>query len=130
MLKRQTVLVAGAAAVMLTLGVAAAGDAQPSTQRTMFLTFSHAVTLPGVVLEPGTYTFELAIPMVDQTAVSVRSGDGRRLRYLGFTHLVARVPRLNGQTGVMLGEARRGEAPPITVWYPPDDADGRRFIYR
>jgi hypothetical protein len=52
------------------------------------------------------------------------------LRYLGFTHLVARTPRLNGQTGVALGEARGGQPPPITTWYPLEDADGRRFIYR
>ena len=129
MLKRQVVM-AGAAALALTVAAAAAGDAQPSMHRTMFLTFSQAVGLPGVTLAPGTYTFELAMPLVDQTAVVVRSGDGRRLHYLGFTHLVTRASRLNGQTGVTLGEARRGQAPPVTVWYPPDDAYGRRFIYR
>jgi hypothetical protein len=129
MLKRQSVL-AGAAALAMTVAAAAAGDAQPSMQRTTFLTFSHAVGLPGVTLPAGTYTFELAMPLVDQTAVIVRDAGNGHLRYLGFTHLVARPSHMKGHAGVTIGETRAGTTPPIGVWFPPDDADGRKFLYR
>ena len=129
MLKRQALL-AGAAALAMTVAAAAAGDAQPSMHRTMFLTFSHAVGLPGITLPAGTYTFELAMPLVDQTAVIVRNAGNGHLQYLGFTHLVARPSHMKGQAGVTLGETRGGTPPPIGIWFPPDDADGRKFLYR
>jgi hypothetical protein len=123
-------LLAGCAALALVLAAASTGDARSSMHRTTFLTFSHAVGLPGVTLEPGTYSFELAMPTVDQRLVVVRTGNGQRLRYLGFTQLVRRPHLLRDSSGVQLGEAPIGTPPPVAVWYPPESADGRRFVYR
>ena len=128
MVRRRTWL-AGGLALALVAAPAAPGDAQVSAHQTTFLTFSRAVALPGVTLEPGTYTFELANPWSDRYSVVVRTGDGQRLRYLGITRLVRRPPHMREASGVLLGEAPAGRPQPVTVWYPPHDSDGRQFVY-
>jgi hypothetical protein len=49
---------------------------------------------------------------------------------MGFTERIDR-PREAASGGwVSFGEAARGEARPITAWYPPESSDGLKFIYR
>ena len=122
-------LAAGCAALVLVLAAASTGNARSSIHRTTFLSFTRSVGLPGVTLSPGTYTFELANPSSDQRTVVVRSADRQTLHYVGLTILTPRPRQLNGASGVVLGEAPNGTPPPITIWYPPDDAEGRQFLY-
>ena len=90
------------------------------------LTFSQAVSLPGVVLPAGVYTFEAIRPDI----VRVSSRDGQRVLYTGFTHRVAKPKGLGRDVLVSFGEARRGEPMPITRWYPELRAAGHAFIWR
>ena len=124
---RFPLLAAGAAAVALTI---AAAHTQASTvlSRRELLTFNQAVALPGVKLAPGTYTFELADP--DSAGiVRVRNRASNSVEFMGFTYRIRR-PESRRDSTVVLGEARRGEAPPVLAWYPTDQELGYQFIYR
>ena len=97
--------------------------------RTMYLTFSRSVQLPGVTLAPGTYIFELAEPTSANNLVRVLSHDRRNVYLLAFTLRVDRPRGMRSDQFVSIGEAPGGAPPPITVWYPRDDSTGRQFIY-
>ena len=109
--------------------------AAPSTQGSSMLTtvnrltFSAPVTLPGVVLLPGTYTFEAAPLERNHTIVRVLSAD-HRVSYLGFTVPLSRPRTMDRSTVLAFGEAPRGAPQPIDAWYPIGSHLGHRFIYR
>jgi hypothetical protein len=113
---------------VLIAAMAVVPHAQAPVSRTAYLTFSAPVTLPGTSLGTGTYMFELADPTGDITIVRVSSRDGSKVYYTGFTELVPR-PRTHSDGLVSLGEAAPGMPVPITVWYPRDDPNGRKFVY-
>ena len=94
------------------------------------LTFNTAVALPGVVLPAGAYTFEIANPDSSLRVVRVTRRDTGRVYFAGFTQMVPRPVDLPADQVISLGEAPRGEAVPITVWYPRGRSQGHRFIYR
>jgi len=88
MLMRRAVVVACLLAI---LGLAASSQSDADTyRRTNYITFSKPVRLPGVVLTPGTYIFELPDPMGANDVVSVSSRDRHRVYYTGFTFTVPR----------------------------------------
>jgi arginine exporter protein ArgO len=112
-----------AAAVLLGVSLHARGNVSDTT----YLTFSGAVSLPGVTLGAGTYIFERA----DQNTpdiVRVTSRDRRQVYFMAFTRTVDR-PRGLGNRLVLLGEAAAGTAPPIKAWFPLGDVSGHQFIY-
>jgi hypothetical protein len=131
MLHRKSVFIAGAMALAVLLSSASsqAWQWQPLT-RPNHLTFSASVAVPGAVLAPGSYTFELSAAGTSQDIVRVSSRDGRRVYYTGFTRRVSRPRDLPAGTNVAFGEAAKGEATPIAVWYPIDSSNGHEFIYR
>jgi|tagenome__1003787_1003787.scaffolds.fasta_scaffold20681294_1 hypothetical protein len=120
------------AAFGVVLGLAAgAASLHAGTNATelTYLTFSGPVGLPGVTLQAGTYAFELADLNGSANVVVVRNRARTQLYYMGMTQRVERPDRISVHSTVALGEAARGEARPITVWYPPDTASGHQFIY-
>src|SRR5262249_10094955 len=123
------VLVGSCCAAVLALIIAASSlHAWENPYRTTYLTFSGAVALPGAQLPAGTYLFELP----EQNArnlVRVTSRDRSKVYLFAFTSLITRPAGLRADQVVSLGEARHGEAPRITAWYPVGDSTGRRFIY-
>jgi hypothetical protein len=98
-------------------------------ERTMLLTFSRAVALPGVELGAGTYIFELANPGNDPSAVRVSSPDRRIIYTTMFTNQTVRPASLGPDQVVSFGESRNGAAPRITAWFPDGSNQGRQFIY-
>lgn len=118
-------VVAALAAVVL--GVLAASAQAFVGMHTNQLTFSGAVALPGVVLPSGSYSFEAM--QESSNLVRVWNRNHTRVFYTGFTRQVDRPRNLDPKRTVILGEATRGEAPPITVWYPIGEARGHEFIY-
>jgi len=123
MLKRTVVLIA------IVVGVAAlltASSTQASMSRVNHLTFSGAVTLPGAVLTPGTYTFEAGPSGTNLDIVRVTTRDGRRVLFMGFT-----IPVSRPAAGpiVSLGEAPAGSPQPIAVWYENGATRGHQFRY-
>jgi hypothetical protein len=128
-MKRESYLRACGAALGLVIGVATLG-AQFNANRLEYLTFSAPVALPGVVLAPGKYAFEIADAMGTSSVVRVSTAGTREPRFLGLTWPVNRPLDTTNAAHVSLGEARRGEAVPILAWYPMYDSLGRQFIYR
>jgi|SRR5688572_213350 hypothetical protein len=92
------------------------------------LTFSKAAALPGVTLVPGTYEFEAGPGNTNRNVVRVMD-QNRQTVYLGLTIPTAR-PRGAAAGVVTFGEAARGEAVPILVWYPGGSNQGHGFLYR
>ena len=129
-MNRRKWTIRGCAAAALVLLAASAGDARGTIHRTAYLTFSGPVALPGVSLAAGTYVFEIAAPGFSTNLVRVMSRDGKRLHYMGFTQSVPRPRDLSNHSMVRFAEAPEGTPQPIAVWFPPDTADGRQFLYR
>ena len=117
-----------AAIALLTL--AAATPSRAALELGDKITFSGPVALPGVVLPAGAYTFEIANPDSSLRVVRVTRRDSGQVYFSGFTRLVPRPVNLRADQRIGLGEASRGAAAPITVWYPSGHAEGHRFIYQ
>jgi hypothetical protein len=123
-------VVAGSLALGLSLIAAASGTAGSGARgEQATITFTRALSLPGVTLAPGAYLFEVAESPGSIDIVRVSSRATGKPQFLGFTDHVARPASLKGLSAVRVGEARAGEAAPITVWYPADGSHGRRFRY-
>jgi hypothetical protein len=95
----------------------------------MYLSFSGPVRLPGVTLTAGTYIFEIANPMSTSDVVVVRGRERQKTYFLGMTRPIVRPSGARGEKPVTFGEAARGEAQPITAWYPAGEQVGREFLY-
>jgi hypothetical protein len=100
---------------------------QVNTNERTFLTFSGAVEMPGVTLQPGTYVFKLA----DTPARNVvQVWDEREKDILGqWTFVQAERPRVTEDTVVMFRETREGAMPAVQYWYFPGEKIGKEFIY-
>jgi hypothetical protein len=105
----------------------AAGQFFPLT-RINNLKFSQAAALPGVTLAPGTYQFEAGPGNTDRNLVRVVN-QNRQTVYMGLTIPTTR-PQSAAPGVVSFGEAARGEAVPILVWYPGGSNEGHGFVYR
>lgn len=95
-----------------------------------YLRFTRAVALPGVELAPGTYVFELALPLSEQSVVRVSSADRRKIYLTAFTSEIRRPAGMPQNEVVIFGEARAGSPAPITAWFPIGSDRGRQFRYR
>ena len=127
MLMRRAVVVACLLAIV---GVTVSSPSDADTyRRTNYITFSKPVRLPGVVLTPGTYIFELPDPMGAWDVVSVSSRDHQRVYYTGLTHAVRRPAGLPLDRVVSFDEAPANAAVPIRTWWPIGDSSGRQFQY-
>ena len=126
---KRNLLLAVCGAVALVVVLAPRVGALANVQKTMHMTFSQPVRLPGVSLGSGTYTFEIANPDSGADVVRVMSRDGSRAYFLGFTRAVGRPHALPREQVVSLGESAAGTAPPITVWWPANESTGRQFVY-
>jgi hypothetical protein len=118
------------AVVLLGLVVGARSTQAGPAERTMYLTFSRAVGLPGVELPAGAYVFELALPMSSPSVVRVSSRDRHKTYLLALTNPIDRPARMRADQAISFGEASLGAPPPITAWFPDGTEYGRQFIYR
>jgi hypothetical protein len=119
-------------AIGLGLGLAlgtATGDAWKLPAHPSHLTFTKPVALPGVVLPPGAYTFELPSPQASAHIVRVLSRDRLRVYYTGYTLVVPRPARLPKEQLITFGESRPDAPVPITGWFPLGFTTGNQFIY-
>jgi hypothetical protein len=97
------------------------------TKDKTLMTFTAAVEMPGVTLQPGTYVFRLAdIP----TRNVVQVLDESEKNILGqWTYVQADRPRVTEETLVMFKETREGATPAVQFWYYPGEKIGKEFIY-
>jgi hypothetical protein len=94
-----------------------------------YLKFNRPVALPGVVLGPGEYAFELVNPMTSRNVVRVSNKLRTNTYAMTITRPVHRPKALDAKAVVTLGEARPGEAVPIKAWFPIGESTGYEFIY-
>ena len=91
------------------------------------LTFNRAVSLPGVVLPAGQYSFALADSPLTSNVVVVSSRDRSRVFYVGFTNTVHRPAGMPKTAAVTFGEAPADQAAPIAAWYEDGASIGHTF---
>ena len=121
--RNNSLLVAGLVLAAVTIGASSRADA---IGRIDYLTMNQATALPGVVLAPGTYGFEVVEGHADIVRVTDRAT--RRVLYLGFTDLVRRP---EGSVNLLrFGEAPAGQAIPINAWFPIGATQGHAFRHR
>jgi hypothetical protein len=110
--------------VALSLNVAAQ---QPDTKDRTIMTFSSAVELPGMRLEPGTYVFRLA-DSASRNVIQVLDKDEKDI--LGqWLFVSAERPEVTGDTVVTFRETSAASTPAVQFWYYPGEKIGKEFIY-
>jgi hypothetical protein len=60
----------------------------------------------------------------------VRSADGRKVFYMGFTATVTRPRNMAKDAPIAFGEGLASDARPIAAWYEIGESTGHRFLYR
>jgi hypothetical protein len=120
MTRTKSLLVAGL--VLASFAIAMSSRAG-SIYRTDYLSMNRATALPGVVLPPGNYAFEVLEGHADLVRVTDRAT--LRVLYTGFTDIVRRPAGVNAS--LVLGEAPSGAPLPITVWFPTGAERGLAF---
>jgi hypothetical protein len=125
MTRSKSLLVAGL--VLASFAIAASSRAA-NIGRIDHMTFNRAMALPGVVLAPGTYTFEVVEGHADLVRVTDRTTN--RVLYTGFTDVIRRPDRNNDRGAFALGEAPKGEPVPIQAWFPAWSRSGNGFRHR
>ena len=126
MMTRTLTLAVCAAAIALASGSAINAS---TFDKTTYVTFSEAVTIPGSTLAPGTYIFERVT--ADNSLVRVMSRDRSHVYLTQFTHTIARPAGMAAsRPAVTFGEAAGGSAEPVRAWYPANSSTGQEFVYR
>lgn len=126
---RRATLAVTAAALVALVGVAV-GHASTTASHPNFLRVTIPLALPGAVLPPGEYVFEVANPETSHDVVRVWNRATRQSMFMGFTRRVPR-PRTHAPgDALVLGESAAGDPTPVLVWYPIGLQDGHEFIYR
>ena len=113
----------GCAAAALALMLAGSAIALGSHENQ--LTFNRPVSLPGVVLPAGSYSFDTHWDNPD--VVIVRNKERNKVFYMGFTRQALRPAGMSSKTVVTLGEVKANEVPPVTAWYEIGRALGHEF---
>ena len=100
---------------------------QINTNDKTFMTFTAAVEMPGVTLQPGTYVFRLADSPTRNVVQVLDEGEKNILGQ--WTFVQADRPRVTEETVVMFRETREGATPAVQFWYFPGEKIGKEFIY-
>jgi len=120
------------AATSLLLFCANPAQAQwnPQWNQKLTLTFDNPVEIPGHVLTPGTYVFELGLgdTSQDENVVRVYSKQGHHLYGMFLTVPDRRLTR-SSKPILEFEEAGAGQPAAIYAWFYPDDKTGHEFVY-
>ena len=127
MVKGRMLLLAAGIAAFVTMASVSAATIEGS-RKTMYLTFSTPVSLPGVTLKAGSYIFELRDPVDYWGVVNVSSRDRSQLFFSGTTRQVKRPQGMRPDQVISFGEAPAGTAQRITTWWPANASMGREFV--
>jgi len=122
----KTTMAAACVTLAMTAGMAAAQTTPPD--RKTFVTFSGPVSLPGVTLPAGTYTFRIMDSNTDRHVVQIFNQDGTKLM---TTLLAVAAQRLEptGDPVITFKETASNRAPAVRYWYYAGDLAGNEFVY-
>jgi hypothetical protein len=122
---RKLILVTAIAAA--TVGAWTTARADEVSKLTTF-TFSTAVQLPGVTLQPGRYRFELADPQESRRVIKVSNEDGTK--QLAMLQTIPNTLRDPAKDPIVLfGEAPASEPHAVKAFVYPGERTGYEFIY-
>jgi hypothetical protein len=125
MLKRLSACAFAMLATILTTSTAIAQETYD--KRTLF-TFNQPITLPGVSLPPGTYTFRLASPNGDHRVVQIASADLKQVFATVFTRPVER-PDVPETPDVRFLETEASMPAVVEAFWYPGRRHGWEFLY-
>jgi len=109
--------------------VVASGIAGAQTwNKKTFLTFSGPVSLPGITLPAGTYTFQIANPDSGSRVIQVSDKDGKNVRGLFFA-IPSQLPDAPSDPVVRFAERPEGAPEAIKAWFYPGERTGFEFVY-
>ena len=117
------------AAAALAIAFVTAGHATTLANHPNIITLSQPVALPGQMLPPGVYVFEIANPDTTGDVVRVIKRGTRQPLYSGFTRRVERPRAMSADTALTFGEAAVGSPASVRAWFPLGLHDGHEFIY-
>jgi len=109
------------------MAAASAGSLAATGRSLNIVTINHSVALPGVVLPPGRYAFEVANPGTSADVVRITSHEGRQVHFAGLTLRVAR-PRTLARDQVLSVDEAPGGGLSIRTWYPQGESYGHEFL--
>jgi hypothetical protein len=93
-----------------------------------YLTFSAPVSLPGVVLPPGTYLFSHLECSTNSSILRVTSANGSRL-YATLLVIPEDRPTPSDQPTVVFAETPAGSPKAIKAWFYPGATVGDKLVY-
>ena len=126
-MKRVTLFAAALVLAVLAVFAGRVAAQETNTSERTFLTFSSAVEMPGVTLQPGTYVFKLA-DTPSRNVVQVWDNEEKNM--IGqWLFVQAERPEVTGDTVVMFKETAAGTTPAVQYWYFPGERIGKEFIY-
>jgi len=103
-------------------------DAAMTPARSTYFTFNAPVVLPGIVLAPGTYIFEISNPNTSADAVQVLDRNRSKLYLNALTAPADRHTR-DLKAEIVLGESGRSVPHRVEAWFAEGHTTGRRFLY-
>lgn len=92
------------------------------------LTFNKPVAIPGQVLAPGTYTFELANPDSGQNLVQIFNA-GRSVLYATLPTVSAKRAETTGEVTLSVAESQSKQADFLLGWFYPGSLTGHELVY-
>ena len=128
-MKRVTAMAIGVVTVLIALFTLSVGAQQPDTRDRTIMTFSGAVQLPGLRLEPGKYVFRIA-DTAGRNVIQVLPED--EMQVLGqWLFVPAERQEVTGDTVVTFREmeASASVTPAVQFWFYPGEKIGKEFIY-
>jgi len=126
-MRRLTTTIAAACAALTLTDAAAAAQTVPP-DRTTYVTFSGPVSIPGMTLPAGTYTFRIADSQTDRHIVQIFNREGTKL----FTTLLAVPAQRNEPSGdpvITFKETPSDRPPAVHYWYYAGDLAGNELVY-
>jgi len=96
--------------------------------RQTFLTFSGPVSLPGIVLPAGTYTFQIANPESGSRVIQVTDKDRKKIQGF-FMAIPSTLTEIPNQPVVKFAERPEGSPEAIKAWFYPGERTGYEFVY-
>lgn len=116
------------AAAAVAVALTATAHARSLGPRSNLVSVTRPVALPGVVLDPGEYVFEV-LTAGGGSVVRVSTSAGNT-KYLGITLRAERPRNIPAGVSITLGEAPAGQPQPIRAWFPEGLDEGHQFLYR
>ena len=121
-------------AIALLVGLVLLGSVLlPNSKASVFdkktiLTFNHAVQIPGMVLNPGTYVMKLPVPMSNLNVVRFLDADETHVYATVFAIPVER-QKATDHHEIIFAEARGNAPRAIKRWFYPGELTGAEFVY-